>query len=83
MIRAGNIIKHPSFMDVAFLVTRVRGPYGDSKKMEVTGEWINQGFVASWRLNITQKLKMTLDQLNLWQICLDPTIPCLRYAKWR
>lgn len=83
MIRGGDIIKHPKFMDVAFIVYKSHGPYGPNKIMEITGEWMNQGFLKSWNLGVPQKLKLTFEQLNEWQICLEPTLPCIRYAKWK
>lgn len=83
MIRAGNIIKHPEFMDVAFNVHKVRGPYGPNQKYELSGEWINQGFVKSFPLGVRQKLTLTFEQLKVWQICLEPLSECLRYERWK
>jgi len=70
-------------MDVAFEVTKVRGPYGPNGRVNVTGQWVNQGYVQSWPLGIRQTLKLTAAQLAGWQICLDPQLPCLRNARWK
>ena len=84
MVRTGNVIKHKKFMDVAFHVGKVRGPYGPNGRVEITGAWINQGYVKSWILCITQKLILTDAQIKAeWQVCLEPDADCFRHVQWK
>lgn len=78
-----QIIKHVNSMDVAFLITKVRGPYPPSDKVELTGEWINLGFVESYRLGIRQKIRLTKENLSVWLVCAEPDAKCLRYVEWK
>lgn len=83
MIRAGDIIKHIKALDVCFLVSRIQGPYGSDEKVQITGDWINLGFVNSYMIGERTKIKTTINQLRDWQVCLTPSVPCLRYADWK
>lgn len=83
MIRKGQIIKHNQAMNVCFLVEKVRGPYAPNQRVEIFGEWINMGYVQSWHLYGTRtKIRTTRPMLSQWSVCLEPTVVCLRHAKW-
>ncbi len=81
-LRYGNIIRHERAMDVAFEISKVTGPYGPNQKIEITGRWINMGFVESFHLHVLQKIKLSKEELKYWQFCLEPRAKCIRYAKW-
>lgn len=82
-MRSGSIIRHQASMDVAFNIIRIRGPYGPNQKFELKGEWINMGFVRSWPLGITQKIRLSRKDFSSWEICLTPEVDCLRYGHWK
>lgn len=84
MVRPGNVIKHSKFMDVAFEVTKVRGPYGPNERIEVSGWWLNQGYVNSWNMGVHQKLRFTVAQLKAdWSVCMFPHVDCIRDTAWK
>lgn len=47
-----------------------------------SGRWINMGYVKSWYLPGKEQ-QLWLESSEEWELCLEPTAECLRYAKWR
>lgn len=82
MIRKGMIIKHEKFMDVAFKVYKVFGPFGTEGYQKVKGEWVNAGYVKSYCLGITQSFEIERKDLKNWLFCLEPQSECIRHANW-
>lgn len=83
MIKKGMIIKHDKFMDVAFDVHQVLGPFGSNQYLKIKGEWINQGFVKSYYIGERQVIKVASKNVKHWSLCLDPNDhACLRNCYW-
>lgn len=69
------IIRHKRFFDVCF---EIKGEIGRWKH----GNWINMGYVKSWYLN-NKSEDLWLENGTDWELCLEPHLKCLRYAKWK
>lgn len=82
MIHKGMIIKHWKFMDVAFIVRRVDGPFGSEGYRVIKGDWVNLGTLQSFNIGISQRIKIIKKNLDQWLYCEDTHLPCLRDSKW-
>ena len=81
--RKNDIIKHERFMDVAFEIRHIFGPYGPNDKYKVKGNWLNQGFINTYSLRYQQTLIIYRNDFCNWLICDDPNIKCIRNSSWR
>lgn len=75
-LRTGDIIKHKSFMDVAFQVT---GAFYGTHDMVVYGRWLNQGFTEMYVIEKREHwFRITEDQMANWVVKSNS----LRASKW-
>ena len=76
------IIKHHKFMDVAFQVDHVLGPFGSDQTYKLKGTWVNQGFVNTYFIGHQQKIEIKTADLSHWSYCQDLAPACIRYSPW-
>lgn len=74
-MKPGQIIKHINAMDVCLLIDEIR------HDGQISGEWINLGFIESFWIG--ERSTFYMKDSSQWQACLEPGMPCLRYADWK
>ena len=74
-------ICHERFMDIAILL---KAPIRKTRTgYEVTGKYVNQGFVETFELGVPVKIVIGFDKIAQWLVCDNPSEACIRYATWR
>ncbi len=71
-MKSGDVIKHPSFLDLCCYVSDVY------HERAVVIYWMNQGFVESWFLG---RGSQTVNPTG-WLVCDNPKAKCVRYENW-
>lgn len=78
-MKLSGIIKHSRSMDAAFSIFHCLDV---GKKVILKGQWINQGFVASYPIMLA-KIEIQKVDVKNWLACNTPQEKCLRNSTWR
>jgi len=89
MIKAGDVIKHSAFMDVAIqIITSSINPHNGD--IYINGIWLNQGQQASfiiktrkYPVGVPIEMIIKKDQVQNWTKCLKPNSDFIRQEEWK
>lgn len=78
MLYYNQVIKHKRSMDVAFDIVGILEMPGSFR---LSGFWINQAFVKSFRIK-HGNIEIQKKDLKHWLYCLTPHDKCIRNSQW-
>lgn len=81
--KAGDIIKHERFSDVALLITCVGHLCHNAKQLDIAGSWVNQGFTKSYFIGESDSFSIPIEKLSEWSYAVNGYVGAkLRECAW-